>query len=199
MVHAVHAVQSLLCGLAVLVALGGCAPDRTAKTGSQAATGMSSNPSDSRGTAAATAELVLADFKLVDPLKRPMEVTAKGAVTLPNGLWGNVSVDGVVLDPQGAVRARVAGGRVLDAAGNEFASLSPEGIAKVQGKELGFDGEGRLDLGKGNVILLEPANSPARRTATLIVLVALLRPAQADIHLTPKVKLAVPIVENPPK
>jgi hypothetical protein len=160
---------------------------------------MSSNPSDGRGTAAVAAELMLADFKLVDPLKRPMEVTAKGAVTLPNGLWGNVSADGVVLDPQGAVRARVTGGRVLDGAGNEFASLSPEGIATVQGKEFGFNGEGRFAFGKDNVILLEPANSPARRTATLIVLVALLRPAQADIHLTPKVKFAVPIAENPPK
>jgi hypothetical protein len=47
-----------------------------------------------------------------------------------------------------------------------------------------------------NVITLTPADTPARRAAMLAVLVATLRPAAADIHLTPKVKLDVPVHQN---
>jgi hypothetical protein len=179
--------------------LSGCNPKKPQGAENRAGTSVSASSAKDAASAASTPELVLAPFKLVDPMGRTMNVTADGVATLPLGVWGKISSDGVVVDGKGALRARVSGGRVFDSSGAEFARLSADGTATVEGEEFRFDGEGRILYETGSGMVLSPADSPARRTAMLIYLIAVLRSAAGDIKLTPSMQFNVPITEDKPK
>jgi hypothetical protein len=183
----------------VLAVLSGCNPNKQQGAENHAGIAMNASSTIDSASAASTPELVLAPFKMTDPMGRTMEVTADGVATLPLGVWGKISSDGMVVDGKGALRARVSGGRVFDSSGAEFARLSADGTATAEGHTSRFDGEGRFDLGTGKAMLISPADSPARRTATLVLLIVLLRPAAGDIKLTPSMQFNVPITEDKPK
>jgi hypothetical protein len=150
----------------------------------------SSDTSNEQSMTETDTVLTLADFKLMDELGRPMNVTAEGVVTLPNGEWGRIGHDGTVTDAAGKLRARLSDGLVVDPRNQAFAILAEDGSAKVDDVELRFDEGGKL-VGGSSAITLTPANSPARRAAMLVVLVALLRPADSDKELTPKIDLNI--------
>ena len=171
----------------IIARLAGCA---TQKTPPQTLTEPASagTPSASQDMPESRTRLTLADFQLVDELGRPMNVSGQGEVTLPNGTWGRIATDGVVTDSEGEKRGWLHGGRVFDAGGQACAELDPDGIATVDGVELRFDENG--DLVGGNLrIKLTPADSPARRAAMLVTLIAVLRPKSDDLKLTPKLDL----------
>jgi hypothetical protein len=183
----------------MVVALSGCNPNKPQGAENRAGTSVSASSAKGAASTASTPELVLAPFKLIDPMGRTMEVTADGVATLPLGVWGKISSDGVVVDGKGALRARVSGGRVFDSSGLEFARLSADGTATAEGRTSRFDSEGRILYETGSGMVLSPADSPARRTAMLIYLIAVLRSAAGDIKLTPSMQFNVPITEDKPK
>jgi hypothetical protein len=195
----INVVRILFWSTVMSVALSGCNPNKPQRAENHEASAMKASSAKHAGATVAPPELVLAAFKIVDAHNRVMEVAADGVATLPLGVWGRVSSDGVVVDGKGAVRARLSGERVVDAAGAVFAHLSADSTATVDGREFRFDAEGRFVIGPEYVILLSPADSPARRTATLILLTVLLRPAAGDIKLTPSMQFNVPITEDKPK
>jgi hypothetical protein len=151
-------VSFLLRSALMVVALSGCNPNKPQGTEKHAGNAMNANAAKDAASVASTPELVLAPFKMVDPMGRTMEMTADGVATLPLGVWGRISSDGVVVDGKGTLRARVSGGRVFDAAGVEFARLSADGTATAEGHTSRFDGEGRIlyETGRGMVLDLVP-------------------------------------------
>jgi hypothetical protein len=181
------------------VTLSACNPNKPQGAENHAGAALKASSAKNAGATASTPELVLAPFKMTDPMGRTMEVTADGVATLPLGVWGRISSDGVVVDGKGTLRARVSGGRVFDSSGAEFARLSADGTATVEGEEFRFDGEGRILYETGSGMVLSPADSPARRTAMLVYLIAVLRSAAGDIKLTPSMQFNVPIAEDKPK
>jgi hypothetical protein len=195
----ISGVRALFSSIVLSVALGGCNPNKPQVTENQAGSRMKADSSKDQAATASTPELVLAPFKVIDAHERAMEVTADGIVTLPLGVWGRVSSDGAVVDGKGVLRARLSGGRVFDSSGLEFAHLSADGTATVEGREFRFDSQGRFVIGPDYVLLLSPADSPARRTATLITLIALLRSAADDGRLVPKMQFNVPITQDKSK
>jgi hypothetical protein len=194
-----NVVLALFWSIVASVTLSGCNPNKPQGAENRAGTSVSANSAKDAASAASTPELVLAPFKVIDAHERAMEVTADGIVTLPLGVWGRVSSDGAVVDGKGVLRARLSGGRVFDSSGLEFAHLSADGTATVEGREFRFDSQGRFVIGPDYVLVLSPADSPARRTAMLVYLIAVLRSAAGDIKLTPSMQFNVPITEDKPK
>jgi hypothetical protein len=195
----INVVRILFWSTVMSVALSGCNPNKPQRAENHEASAMKASSAKHAGATVAPPELVLAAFKIVDAHNRVMEVAADGVATLPLGVWGKIFSDGVVVDDKGALRARVSGGRVFDSSGAEFARLSADGTATVEGEEFRFDGEGRILYETGSGMVLSPADSPARRTAMLVYLIAVLRSAAGDIKLTPSMQFNVPITEDKPK
>jgi hypothetical protein len=194
-----NVVLALFWSIVASVTLSGCNPNKPQGAGNHAGRAMSASPAKDAAATASTPELALAPFKMTDPMGRTMEVTADGVATLPLGVWGRISSDGVVVDGKGTLRARVSGGRVFDAAGVEFARLSADGTATAEGHTSRFDGEGRILYETGRGMVLSPADSPARRTAMLVYLISVLRPAEDDSRLLPKLQFNVPITQDKSK
>jgi hypothetical protein len=135
--------------------------------------------------------LTLAEFQLTDGFGRPMTVSADGVVTLPLGVWGHVKPDGTVTRANGTERGKLLpDGRLLDADDQPVATIDADGSAEVDGVVLRFDEHGKL-VGEGSVpdIALKPSDSPARRTAMLVVLLSLMRPSAEDAKLVPRVQI----------
>jgi hypothetical protein len=135
--------------------------------------------------------LVLAEFQLTDGFGRAMSVSPDGEVRLPLGTWGHVATDGTVTNANRRARGRLqANGNLVDANGLVIATIDADATAHIDNREFRFNDNGKLVGSDGAPdITLSPPDSPARRTAMLVVLLSLLRPAPEDAQLVPRVRL----------
>ena len=111
-------------------------------------------------------------------------MSAQGTLTGPQGFWGRVTADGTVSFPDGSVRGRLlADDRVVDAKGEELASIAPDGSAQVGGQALRFDEDGRLVGGNPeHPVRLVGNGAGVRRAAMLVLILSQLRPSKEPVR-----------------
>ena len=107
-------------------------------------------------------------------------MAADGALTGPQGFWGRATADGTVTFPDGSVRGRLlADHRVVDANGEELATIGPDGSAQVDDQALRFNDEGRLvGANAEHPVRLVGSGARVERAAMLVLILSQLRHAK---------------------
>ena len=163
--------------LVLALACGGGSDDTTVEP-------IADTHGDETATEVARDTLVIAPFSLTDSGGQTIAMTAGGQLTMedqerPGPLFeanGNITMDG---DPIASISAD---GTLTTSAGEQIAVIAADGSTTVGEYSVSWAADGTLTGGNpdGPTVTLSPADSPAKRAATAVVLMMTLARPEPD-------------------